>query len=79
MSTPITTYGLDAVPEATGKRSGWLLRAFERFIAAREAQGRRRALEYLSSLSDERLAQLGYTDTHIRQIREERSLPYPSV
>jgi len=74
MSTPIT-YGMDAVPNTSARATGRFKRALERFIDAREEQGRRRVLGYLAMLRDERLAELGYTDEQIRQIRIERRLP----
>lgn len=78
MSTPIT-YGMEAVPNTSSRAAGRFQRALERFIEAREAQGRRRVLDYLITLSDERLAGLGYTDEQIRQIRFERKLPSPTA
>lgn len=77
MSTPIT-YSIDAIPRSkteSPSKPGWLRRAFDRLLAAREAQAHRYIVDYLSKLSNERLAELGYTDEQIRQIRVERRLP----
>jgi hypothetical protein len=70
---------MEAVPNTSTRAAGRFQRALERFIEAREAQGRRRVLDYLITLSDERLAGLGYTDEQIRQIRFERKLPSPNA
>jgi len=78
MSTPIT-YGMEAVPNPSVRAAGRFQRALERFIEARAEQGRRRVLAYVSTLSDERLTELGYTDEQIRQIRVERKLPELNV
>ena len=74
MSTPIT-YGVDAIPETRAKSTGFLAGFFARLIASREAQAQRYLVNYLSSLSDERLQDLGYTDAQIRKLRIERQLP----
>lgn len=76
MSTPIT-YGINAIPEARNKArsAGWLQRVFDRLAASREAQATRYLVDYLSTMSDARLAELGYTDVQIRYMRTERRLP----
>ncbi len=74
MSTPIT-YLMDAVPDNSARAASRFRHALERFIAAREAQGSRRVLHYLRTLTDDRLAALGFTDEQIRQIQVERRLP----
>jgi len=78
MSTPIT-YNVNTIPETRReterKGTSWLQRVFDRLLAAREAQVERYLVDYLSSLSNERLADLGYTEEQIRQIRVERRLP----
>ncbi len=73
MSTQSTTYGI-AVPEAT-EGSTWFKRAFDRMLAAGEAQGQRRVVNYLAMQSDRRLKEIGYTDAQIHQIRVDRILP----
>lgn len=81
MSTQIA-YGVDAIPEtrteAKPKSAGWLQRVFDRLLAAREAQAHRYLVDYLSAMSDARLAELGYTEEQIRKIRAERRLPETS-
>ncbi len=74
MSTP-TTYTIADTPMSRGKSNGLLQRMFDRLLAAREAQAHRYLVDYLSAMSDARLAELGYTDEQIRQIRMERRLP----
>lgn len=77
MSTPIT-YTIDAVPRSRAEapsKPGWLRRAFYGLLAAREAQAHRYIVDYLSRLSNERLAELGYTDEQIRLLRVEGRLP----
>ncbi|MFO7298280.1 MAG: hypothetical protein DIU57_007555 [Pseudomonadota bacterium] len=74
MSTEIA-YDVRAIPQSTsekGKSTGWLQRIYNRLLAAREAQATRYLLDYLSGLSDTRLAELGYTDEQIQQIRKGR-------
>lgn len=81
MSTQVA-YGVDAIPEtrtaAKPKSASLLQRVFDRLLAAREAQANRYLVDYLSALSDARLAELGYTDHQIRQIRSDRRLPETS-
>ncbi len=72
MSTQSTTYGV-AVPDTT--EGSWFKRAFDRMLAAGEAQGQRRVVNYLAMQSDRRLKEIGYTDAQIRQIRVDRILP----
>lgn len=78
MSTPIT-YNVNTIPETRRgtdrKEPNWLQRVFDRLLAAREAQTERYLVDYLSALSNARLAELGYTEEQIRQIRVERQLP----
>jgi len=78
MSTQIA-YGVDAIPEARSetkpRSASWVQRVFDRLAASREAQANRYLVDYLSAMSDERLAELGYTDAQIRCIRTERRLP----
>ena len=74
MSTPIT-YGLEAIPATPVKPAGWLARAFDRLVAAREQQAKAYIVNYLGSLSDSRLTELGYTAKQIHEIRVERELP----
>lgn len=78
MSTQIA-YGVDAVPEtrteAKPRSASWIQRVFDRLAASREAQANRYLVDYLSAMSDARLAELGYTDEQIYCIRNERRLP----
>jgi len=77
MSTEIA-YDVHSIPQSTSEKArsaGWLQRVYNRLLAAREAQATRYLVNYLSGLSDSRLAELGYTDEQIRQIRKERRLP----
>jgi len=78
MSTQITTYGVDAIVEPTSKRPSLLRRVWNSLVAAGEAQGQRRVVNYLAGLSDFRLGQLGYTKAQIHEIRVLRKLPAPS-
>jgi uncharacterized protein YjiS (DUF1127 family) len=71
MSTTVTTYSGETLRESDKPQSRFA-RGLQKFIASREAQGRRRVLAYLSSLSDERLADFGYTEAEIREIRAQR-------
>ncbi len=77
MSTQITTYG-DAVIASSSKRPSVFRRAWDSLVAAGEAQGQRRVVNYLASLSDHRLGQLGYSKAQIHEIRVLRTLPTPS-
>lgn len=74
MSTPIA-YDVHAVPESKPRSPGFLARFFEGLTASREAEAKRYLVNYLSSLSDQRLRDLGYTDSQIRTIRFEHRLP----
>lgn len=78
MSTQIA-YGVDAIPETRNeskpKTAGWIERVFDRLAASRQAQANRYLVTYLSAMSDERLADLGYTDEQIRCIRTEGRMP----
>lgn len=70
MSTTVVAGGPVAEPRADGQRTSWLRRAARKFMEAREAQGQRRVMEFLSTLTDERLSELGYGPAEIREIRE---------
>lgn len=75
MSTQITTFGVDAVADTSSERSGIVRRIWNKLLAAGEAQGQRRLVNYLASLSDYRLQELGYTKAQIHEIRVQRTLP----
>ena len=69
MSTTTTT--LDA-SDSVGERSsgsGWLDRAFRRFIARREAYARAMVDAHLASLPEASLVDLGFEAADIRRIR----------
>ena len=74
MSTPIA-YGLEAIPQTSTKSAGWLKRAYDRLLAARERQATMYVVNYLAALTDNRLAEMGYTAEQIRAIRVDRKLP----
>lgn len=77
MSTPMTC-AVNTIPStrrASAQSKSWIQRAFDRLFAGRQAQAERYLVDYLSALSNERLAELGYSEEEIRQIRVERRLP----
>jgi len=77
MSTPIT-YDIGTLPRSrteTQSEKGWFRRALDRLMAARQAQAERLIVDSLNRMSDERLAEYGYTKDQIRMIRVDRRLP----
>jgi hypothetical protein len=75
MSTQITTFGVDAIADTSSKRPGLFQRIWAKLLAAGEAHGQRRLVNYFASLPASRLEEIGYTKAQIRQIRVERTLP----
>jgi hypothetical protein len=70
MSTNTTTLGFNAVDTtAEPAAPGFLRRFFDRMIEARKAHGEAHVRAYLNSLSDERLADLGFSMDRVKAIR----------
>jgi uncharacterized protein YjiS (DUF1127 family) len=56
-------------------RQSFLSRFFERIAASRTAQARVQVAAYLAKLSDQRLADIGFTPAEIAAIREKGVVP----
>jgi uncharacterized protein YjiS (DUF1127 family) len=50
-------------------KPGFFRRAFDRLVEARKAHGEAHVRAYLNSLSDERLADLGFSPDRIKAVR----------
>lgn len=75
-----TTMGLGAhvsgaAVETIKEGKGFFARLLERAIAAREAEARGRAAQYLQFLSDARLVELGMSAHDIQLMRESGKVP----
>jgi hypothetical protein len=70
MSMSTTTATLDARDSVGEKsRSGWLERAYRRFMARREGQARAMVNAHLASLADATLVDLGFEPAEIKRVR----------
>jgi hypothetical protein len=71
MSTNTTTLDFNAAADRTAApaKPGFLRRFFDRIIEAKKAHGEAHVRAYLNSLSDERLADLGFSADRIRAVR----------
>lgn len=72
MSTNSTVFDFGSAvdtPKSGAARSGLLRRLFDRIIEARLAHGEAHVRAYLSGLSDQRLADLGFSPDRIKAIR----------
>ena len=67
MSTNTTALGFDAAH--TTATPGFLRRFFDGIIKAKKAHGEAHVRAYLNSLSDERLADLGFSADRIKAVR----------
>jgi len=67
MSTHSTV--LDFGTAVDTRKPGFFRRAFDRMIQARAAHGEAHVRAYLSGLSDERLADLGFSADRIKAVR----------
>jgi uncharacterized protein YjiS (DUF1127 family) len=67
MSTNTTALDFNAVD--TTAAPGLLRRFFDRMIEARKVHGEAHVRAYLNSLSDERLADLGFSGDRIKAVR----------
>lgn len=63
-----------AVP-AKPRRTGFFSRMIKAMTAAREAQARRFVASHLASMTDERLADIGFTADEIKAVRAEGQVP----
>jgi len=74
MSTNSTVFDFGSAVDATQSepaKAGFLRRAFDRMIQARVAHGEAHVRAYLNGLSDERLADLGFTPDRIKAVRAQ--------
>lgn len=71
MSTNTTAFGFNAAVDtaAAPATPGFLRRFFDRVIEARKAHGEAHVRAYLNGLSDERLADLGFSSDRIKAVR----------
>lgn len=71
MSTNTTALGFNAAVDTTAAPAtpGFLRRLFDRIIEARKAHGEAHVRAYLNGLSDERLADLGFSTDRIKAVR----------
>ena len=71
MSTNSTTFRFDAAVDrtATSATPGFFRRFYDRLIEARKAHGEAHVRAYLSGLSDQRLADLGFSPDRIKAVR----------
>ena len=72
MSTNSTVFDFGSAVDAAQSepaKAGFLRRAFDRMIQARVAHGEAHVRAYLNGLSDERLADLGFTPDRIKAVR----------
>ena len=71
MSTNSTALGFDAAVDRTvvPATPGFFRRLFDRVIEARKAHGEAHVRAYLSGLSDQRLADLGFSSDRIKAVR----------
>ena len=67
MSTNSTV--LDFGTAVDTRKAGFFRRAFDRMVQARVAHGEAHVRAYLNGLSDERLADLGFSSDRIKAIR----------
>ncbi|MFM9848361.1 MAG: hypothetical protein ACKVP3_14520 [Hyphomicrobiaceae bacterium] len=71
MSTNTTAFGFNAAVDTTAAsaKPGFLRRVFDRIIEVRKAHGEAHVRAYLSGLSDQRLADLGFSADRIKAVR----------
>ncbi len=70
MSTNTTALGFDAVDTAAAPAApGFMRRFFDRMIEAKKVHGEAHVRAYLNSLSDARLADLGFSGDRIKAVR----------
>lgn len=71
MSINTTTLGFNAAVDTTAApvKSGILRRFFDAIIETKKRHGEAHVRAYLSSLSDERLADLGFSADRIKAVR----------
>lgn len=71
MSTSTTALNFNAAVDTAGAsaKPGFLRRFFNRIIEAKKAHGDAHVRAYLNSLSDERLADLGFSADRIKAVR----------
>lgn len=67
MATAVTNETLVGEPSAA--QSGFWAKVFAGFIAAREAEARRRVADHVIGMSDERLVAMGFSAKDIGNIR----------
>jgi uncharacterized protein YjiS (DUF1127 family) len=74
----MSTTTLDTVITAgrvSDARPSWLKRLFAAIVASREAQARRMIASEFSRMSEQRLADLGFTPEQARRIRQTGTIP----
>jgi uncharacterized protein YjiS (DUF1127 family) len=74
----MSTTTIDAViaaGRASDTRPSWLSRLLAGIVASREAQARRVIAREFSRMSDQRLADLGFTPEQVGRIRQTGTIP----
>lgn len=76
MSTTSARIGsADTLVHAKPSRPGLFARMIAAMTAAREAQARRFVASHLAAMSDDRLADIGFTADEVKRVRAEGRIP----